>query len=186
MLPPLDNITAHKIKNNLTEQPEGRIIGMARGQQGTYRGRRFFGLLKPGLRLFSTLHRAVYRLSGGRIGGRLTLSAPILLLTTTGRRSGRARTVPLIYLRDGDTLVVVGSMGGSDTHPEWFLNLRAQPEARVDVDGQSTCVRAEEAHGAERAQLWPQLATLFPGFAAYQRATDRPIPVVILRPRDSQ
>ena len=146
-----------------------------------HRGRRYFGLLKHGLRLFSVAHTALYRLSGGRFGGGLTPTAPTLLLTTVGRKSGKARTVPLIYLTDGSALVVVGSMGGSATHPEWWLNLRAAPEAQVTVKGRTWRVRAEEARGAERERLWPRLVQIFPGFANYQRATSREIPVVILK-----
>ena len=145
-----------------------------------HRGRRYFGLLKLGLRLFSIAHTALYRLTGGRFVGRLTPTAPTLLLTTVGRKSGKARTVPLIYLADGVAHVVVGSMGGSATHPDWWLNLCTAPAAKVTVNGRTWRVRAEEARGAERDRLWVRLTQTFPGFANYQRATSREIPVVIL------
>ena len=154
---------------------------MAPRERGNSRGRHYFGLLRPGLRAFSTLHRIIYRLSGGRLGVRLTRTAPTLLLTTIGRKTGRSRTVPLIYLADGERLIVVGSMGGAATHPAWWRNLRAQPEAWVEVAGRRWAVRAEEARGDERERLWGRLLAIFPGFAAYQRATNRSIPVVILR-----
>ena len=146
-----------------------------------HRGRRYFGLLKRGLRLFSVAHTALYRLTDGRFVGRLTPTAPTLLLTTVGRKSGKARTVPLIYLADGAALVIVGSMGGAATHPEWWLNLRAEPEAQVTVGDHTWRVRAEETGGAERERLWSRLVQIFPGFASYRRATSREIPVVILR-----
>lgn len=151
-----------------------------------HRGRRYFGLLKRGLRLFSVAHTALYRLTGGRFVGRLTPTAPTLLLTTVGRKSGKARTVPLIYLAEGSTLVVVGSMGGSATHPEWWLNLRAAPEAQVTVGGRTWRVRAEEARGTERERLWARLVQIFPGFASYQRATSREIPVILLQRLDDK
>ncbi|HEY8596911.1 MAG TPA: nitroreductase family deazaflavin-dependent oxidoreductase [Thermomicrobiales bacterium] len=155
-------------------------MNRAERNNARHRGRRYFGLLKLGLRLFSVAHTALYRLTGGRFVGRLTPTAPTLLLTTVGRKSGKARTVPLIYLADGAAFVVVGSMGGSATHPQWWLNLRAQPEARVIVGGRIWRVRAEEARGAERERLWVRLVQIFPSFASYQRATSRAIPVVIL------
>lgn len=156
-------------------------MNQADGHTTRHRGRRYFGLLKPGLRLFSVAHTALYRLTDGRFVWRLTPTAPILLLTATGRKSGKARTVPLIYLADGTALVVVGSMGGAATHPEWWLNLRATPEAQVTVNGRTWRVRAEEARGAERERLWTRLVEIFPGFANYQRATSREIPVIILQ-----
>lgn len=149
--------------------------------RGKYRGRRYCGLLRLGLRAFSALHRACYRLSGGRLGRRLTRTAPTLLLTTIGRRSGRSRTVPLIFLADGERLIVAGSMGGSTTHPAWWHNLRDRPATWVEVAGRRWPVRAEDARGAECDRLWSRLVAIFPGFAAYQQATDRPIPVVILQ-----
>ncbi len=151
-----------------------------------HRGRRYFGLLKLGLRLFSVAHTALYRLTRGRFVGQLTPTAQTLLLTTIGRKSGRVRTVPLIYLADGAALVVVGSMGGSATHPEWWLNLRTEPEAQVTIGGRTWHVRAEEAHGPERERLWSRLVQIFPGFASYQRATSREIPVVILQRVDEE
>ena len=146
-----------------------------------HRGRRYFGLLKLGLRLFSVAHTALYRLTGGRFVGRLTPTAPTLLLTTIGRKSGKARTVPLIYLADGEAVVIVGSMGGAATHPDWWHNLRAEPIAQVTIGGRTRHVRAEEARGAERERLWSRLVEIFPSFTSYQRATSREIPVVILQ-----
>jgi deazaflavin-dependent oxidoreductase (nitroreductase family) len=153
---------------------------MANPARSNYRGRHYFGLLRLGLCAFSALHRACYRLSGGRLGRRITRTAPTLFLTTIGRKTGRSRTVPLIYLADGERWIVIGSMGGSATHPAWWLNLRDHPEAWVEVAGGRWPVRAEEVRGAERDQLWSRLVAIFPSFANYQRATDRPIPVVIL------
>lgn len=154
---------------------------MANPARSSYRGRRYCGLLRLGLRAFSALHRACNRLSGGRLGRRLTRTAPTLLLTTIGRKTGRPRTVPLIYLADGERLIVVSSMGGSATHPAWWRNLRDRPDAWVEVAGRRWPVRAADARGTERDQLWSRLVAIFPGFAAYQQATDRPIPVVILQ-----
>lgn len=121
--------------------------------RSNYCGRRYCGLRRLGLRAFSALHRACYRLSGGRLGRRLTRTAPTLLLTTIGRKTGRPRTMPLIYLADGERLIVVGSMGGSATHPAWWRNLRDRPDAWVEVAGQRWPGRAADARGAEREQL---------------------------------
>jgi deazaflavin-dependent oxidoreductase (nitroreductase family) len=147
-------------------------------------GRAFRGPFRLGLRAFGGLHIAAYRLSSGRIGGWLTPTAPILLLTTHGRRSGKERTTPLIYLVDGEDVVVVGSLGGSATAPAWWHNLRAQPTARVRVGRRRWAVRATEATGAERDRLWERLVAIFPRYAAYARATSRPIPVVVLTPTE--
>lgn len=130
-------------------------------------------------RVGSALHALLYRASGGRLGGKLG-RAPVLLLTTTGRRSGRPRTTPLTYLRHGDELVLVASFGGSDSHPEWYLNLRRRPEVEVQIGRERRRMLARTATPAERARLWPQVVEMYPGYARYQGRTSRPIPLVIL------
>ena len=128
------------------------------------------------------LHRQLYRLTGGRIGHR-TPQGPVLLLTTTGRKSGQLRTTPLLYLADGDDYVVVASNGGRPNTPAWWHNLRARPEAEVQVGPRRVPVVAELAGPDERARLWPRLTEFYEGWAHYQTLTDREIPVVVLRPR---
>ena len=123
------------------------------------------------------LHTRLYRLTGGRVGGMTNL-----LLTTTGRRSGEPRTVPLTYMADGERYVLVASNGGADRHPAWWGNLRHTPRATVQVGGTTLEVDAAEAGPEERARLWPRLKTMKPFYAMYEQLTDRRIPVVILRP----
>lgn len=130
----------------------------------------------------STLHTLLYRLTQGRIGRRL-VDNDMLLLTTTGRRTGNKHTVPLLYLRDGDDLIVIASWGGRDHHPEWYLNLLANPEADVQIDGHRSPVVAETADPERRAVLWPRVLAAYDGYRAYQSRTDREIPVVVLEPR---
>ena len=107
----------------------------------------------------------------------------MLLLHHVGRRSGEARVTPLIYLRDGEDLVVVGSMGGTPKDPAWVHNLRAAPDTEVEVGRERRAVRARVADAEERARLWPLLVEHYPAFANYQARTEREIPVVILSPR---
>ena len=126
-------------------------------------------------------HRALYRISGGRIGGSLQ-RMPVLLLTTIGRISGKPRTWPLGYLEDGENLVVIASAGGVASHPAWFLNLRDQPEVTVQVGNRVRRMRAEIAGPAERARWWRKIVDRYPFFADYQKRTDREIPVVRLLP----
>ena len=130
----------------------------------------------------SGVHTALYHLSGGRIGGRM-VGMPVLLLTTTGRKSGRSRTTPLLFLPQRDTFVVVGSNGGSDYVPAWWLNLRTNPAAEVEVGRMRTRVTAREASPGERAELWPEFTSRYSGYAKYAARTGREIPVVILEPR---
>jgi deazaflavin-dependent oxidoreductase (nitroreductase family) len=125
------------------------------------------------------LHRWVYRWSGGRIGGHLA-GMPVLLLTTRGRRSGRPHTTTLTYLPDGRAFVVIASNGGAPRHPDWFLNLRAHPEAQVEVGARRLSVQAREAEGPERDRLWALVVQRYGGYAVYQRRTRRRIPVVVL------
>jgi deazaflavin-dependent oxidoreductase (nitroreductase family) len=134
------------------------------------------------VRAFTTAHVGLFRLSGGRRFNRSPFGSPILLLTTTGRTSGRQRTVPVAYLRDGDDLLVIGSGGGADSHPAWVVNLRANPAAEVDLNGGRRRVRAMQTKGAERERLWAEVKTRYPSFARYERRTTRQIPVIRLRP----
>ena len=131
------------------------------------------------MRFMGILHRGVYRWSGGKIGGKLG-QLPILLLTTTGRKSGQPRTWPLGFIRDGERLIIVASAGGEPKHPAWYLNLRANARVVVRLGDETTTMHAETVIGAERARLWNRLTTVFPGFAEYQRKTTREIPVVAL------
>jgi F420H(2)-dependent quinone reductase len=103
-------------------------------------------------------------------------------LTTTGKRSGRSRTVTLYGFPDGDRVVVVGSRGGAARHPAWVHNLRAEPRATLKTGKQTHPVRAREAGGAERKRLWKLVTTAFPLYAAYQRGTERTIPLFVLEP----
>jgi deazaflavin-dependent oxidoreductase (nitroreductase family) len=126
--------------------------------------------------------RYLYRLSGGKIGG--IPGTQVLLLTTTGRRSGKPRTTPLIYIPDGQALVVVASFGGSDVHPAWFLNLEANPDVEVTIRREpSRRMRARRATPAESERLWPALTKIYSGYAKYREKTAREIPLVILENR---
>jgi len=127
------------------------------------------------------LHVLVYRLTGGRVGGRM-VGSQVLLLDHVGRRSGQRRTVPLLYLPDGDDLVIIASRGGSHQMPAWWLNLQADPETTVQVGSERRTVRAREAEGEERERLWTRAVEMYSDYAAYQTRTDRRIPVIVLSP----
>ena len=106
----------------------------------------------------------------------------VLILTTTGAKSGETRENPLAYTRTGDDYVVIASKGGAPTHPAWFHNLVANPEVKVEVLGETIPVRARVAEGEEHQRLYDAQASIMPGFAEYQRKTTRKIPVVVLEP----
>jgi F420H(2)-dependent quinone reductase len=131
---------------------------------------------------FTGLHAAAYRLSRGRIGGRF-MDAPVVLVESIGRRSGKRRTHPLMCGEDGDNLVIVASKGGIDAHPAWYLNLMANPETTAHWRGERRRVRAREAEGAERERLWEKMVGVYRPYASYQRRTERRIPIVVLEPR---
>jgi F420H(2)-dependent quinone reductase len=133
------------------------------------------------MKILGTLHRWLYRGSSGK-WGRTSFGSPILLLTTTGRRTGRPRTWPLTYLPEGERLIVIASNGGQPNHPAWYLNLRANPHVYVQLRDRTQAMIAQEAQGDERAQLWSRVVREYPAYEGYQRKTDREIPVVILRP----
>jgi F420H(2)-dependent quinone reductase len=134
-----------------------------------------------GLRWTGKLNVPLYRISGGRIGGRVG-KAPVLLLTTTGRRSGEPRTAPVVYLRDGENLVVIGSNAGHSRTPAWSLNLKADPDAQVEVGRRRRPVRARVAEGEERAGLWRRHNEQYSGFDEYEARTDRYIALFVLEP----
>ena len=135
----------------------------------------------PTVKRMSSLHRILYRMTRGVIGRRL-VDNDILLLTTRGRGTGREHTVPLLYLRDGDRLVVIASYGGRDRHPEWYLNLSAEPLVTVQIGGERGPFRARTATAVEREQWWPRVVSAYDDYAVYQSRTDRQIPVVMLEP----
>ena len=129
------------------------------------------------------LHRLAYQLTGGAIGGGSS-RMPILLLTTTGRKTGRPRTTPLLYVTDGENIVVVASNAGRPRHPLWWLNLEKNPEAEVQVRNKKRRVKAVEATGEERERLWRLVVGMYTEYEEFQKTANRQIPVAVLRPRD--
>ena len=150
------------------------------------------GLDRPGttraIKAMSSLHTRMYRVTGGRLGKHWRIFAavrkpvPVCLLTTTGRKSGRPRTVPLCYLREGGAIVLVASQGGLPTNPQWYYNLKADPSVQIEIGRQRLAYRARIADPEERARLWPKLVALYADYESYQSWTDREIPVVICEP----
>jgi deazaflavin-dependent oxidoreductase (nitroreductase family) len=120
-----------------------------------------------------------FRANHGRVGGGFE-GAPLVLLHTTGARTGEPRVNPTMYLPDGERYLVFASKAGADTNPDWYHNLKAHPEIQIEIGDQTLAVHAEEVFGPERDTLFERQATLFPGFAGYQRKTDRRIPVMAL------
>lgn len=128
-------------------------------------------------------HAAIYRATGGRVGGRLRGLPDLLLLDHVGARSGKRRTTPLVYMRDGDGLLIVASKGGHPSNPSWLHNLRAHPDTEVQIGRRRLPVRAREASAEERKRLWPEAADHNPHWARYRQRTKREIPLVLLEPR---
>jgi deazaflavin-dependent oxidoreductase (nitroreductase family) len=131
----------------------------------------------------SQLHVALYRASGGRVGGRFrNKTAPVLLLTTSGRKTGKQRTTPLLYVEEAGRYVVIASVGGAPRHPAWYLNLRDKAEATIEIGRRKLAVTAETASPEERPRLWALATEMYPTYDDYQAKTSREIPVVILTP----
>lgn len=133
------------------------------------------------INLGTRIDRWLIKFSDGRYNS--TLAWPCLLLTTKGAKSGKSRTVALVYINDGDNLTLIASKGGNLRHPSWYLNLRANPEVEVFLDGRSSAYIASDAEEQEQERLWTKAVELYSGYEKYQkRAGDRKIPVVVLRP----
>jgi F420H(2)-dependent quinone reductase len=127
------------------------------------------------------VHVGVYKLTGGRLGAKMPRAkGRMLLLDHVGAKSGKHRTIPLLYVTDGEDLVIVASKGGSHKHPSWFHNLMANPKTTVQVDSEKRDVVAREASDKERKRLWPTVVDAWNDYDSYQDRTDRKIPLVIL------
>ncbi len=134
------------------------------------------------LRAFGKLNVPIYRATRGRLMNKVG-GAPVMLLTSIGRRSGQPRTAPVLYLADGEHLVVISSNGGNNHAPAWSYNLRANPDAEVQIRGQRRKVRARVAEGEERADLWRRMNEQYAGFEDYDKTTSREIAVFVLEPQ---
>lgn len=129
------------------------------------------------------MHVIVYRATYGLVGHHFPGGPLMLLLDHVGARSGVKRTTPLVYVRDGPNVVLVASKGGHPHNPSWFHNLRANPDAAIQIGSRRLTVRARIADPPERARLWPKAIEVYPGYEGYQGRTAREIPLVILEPR---
>ena len=136
--------------------------------------------LESAAHLFGDEHVRSYLETNGELGYRWKEDAPIAILFTTGRTSGEQRTIPLIVCRDGDDVVLVASKGGAPEHPGWYRNLRANPEAEIQIMADRWRVRARDAEDEERERLWELMAEIWPHYDEYAARTDREIPVVVL------
>lgn len=140
-------------------------------------------IARPIIRVMSLANTWVYRLSGGKLGGRWMHGAPILLLTTTGRKSGQKRTAPLLYLEDGPRVILVGSQGGMARDPLWVRNIDANPDVEIEIGSRRRAMRARRGSAVEKSHYWPELCKMYPDYADYQARTTRDIPILILDPR---
>src|SRR5438132_133697 len=133
-------------------------------------------------RLVTGIHRAVFTASGGRVGGRV-MRMPVVMLTTTGRKSGKRRTTMLTSpVQEDGRVVLVASYGGDDRNPAWFLNLSDNPEVELTMAGRTQAMKARVASAEEKAELWPRVVEAYKGYGQYQERTERQIPLVILEP----
>jgi deazaflavin-dependent oxidoreductase (nitroreductase family) len=134
------------------------------------------------MKWMSRANTLLYKKTGGRIGGKLLQGAPVALLTTIGRKTGEPRVSPLLYLREGNRIVLVASKAGTANNPMWYLNLKADPKVSVQIKNEVLQLTARDATAAEREQYWPRLVAMYSSFDDYQSWTDRVIPVVICDP----
>lgn len=133
------------------------------------------------MHVLTRVHVAIYRLTGGRLGGKLK-GVEVLLLDHVGRKSGKRYSTPLLYMRDGENVVIVASKGGNPRHPAWWLNIRDAGRAEIEIGRKKTPVTVTQATAEEKEQLWPKLVAIWPDYQTYQDSTEREIPVAILTP----
>jgi deazaflavin-dependent oxidoreductase (nitroreductase family) len=136
--------------------------------------------MKAFMRLFIAIHVGLYRLTGGKMGGSMR-GSKVLLLTTTGRKSGKQFTVPLGFTEQAGSYTIVASNGGQPTNPGWYLNLKSKPQATVQIADKTIAASAEILTGEARDQAWTQFVAAMPSYANYQKKAARTIPVVVLR-----
>lgn len=134
------------------------------------------------IKWMSRIQTWLYKRTAGRLGGKFLQGAPVALLTTTGRKTGQPRVSPLLYLREGNRVVLIASKGGASNNPMWYLNLKANPEVSVQIRDEVLHLNARDATDEERAHYWPKMARMYTSFDDYQSWTDRVIPVVICDP----
>lgn len=137
--------------------------------------------LRLAMKYFARAHIWAYRRTNGRVGAKL-LWFPAALVTTTGRKSGRPRTTPTLYLGDGDRVILPASFGGRDADPGWYRNLKSNPEVHVQIRGDHLDLTARDATDDERNRYWPKLIRMYPPYRGYREAADRKIPLVICEP----
>jgi F420H(2)-dependent quinone reductase len=145
---------------------------------GTFRNSRPLALA---MKYFARAHIWAYRRTNGRVGARL-LWFPAALVTTTGRKTGRQRTTPTLYLGDGDRVVLPASFGGRDGNPGWYRNLKSNPEVHLQIRGEHLDLTARDATDEERKRYWPKLIRMYPPYRGYREAADRKIPLVVCEP----
>ena len=133
------------------------------------------------MKMIGTIHTSLYKMSGGRLTRKMR-GSEVVLLTTTGRKSGKQHTTPLFGLGDGDNWTLIASQGGHPEHPNWYLNLHENPEVELQVGSKTMRMRAETAVGGERDRLWSKMGLMYDGYNDYQKLTQRVIPVVVLKP----
>ena len=136
-------------------------------------------------RAITSAHVCLYRLTRGRVGGRLA-GSDVLLLTTVGRKSAKLRTLPLLTLETDQGWAIVASYAGSDRHPSWYLNLRDEPAVEIHIGGRQLACIAETTESARHAELWPRFVDAYPDYALYQERTERPIPIIEVIPIEEQ
>ncbi len=142
---------------------------------GTIRNSRLLALL---MKYFARAHIWVYRRTNGRLGARL-LWFPAALITTTGRKTGKQRTTPTLYLQDGDRVILPASFGGRDASPGWYRNLKSDPKVHIQIRGEHRDLIARDANDAERKLYWRKLIRIYPPYRGYRKAADRVIPLVV-------
>ena len=134
------------------------------------------------MRFANSIHVALYRISGGKVANKIA-NIPVLLITTYGRKTGKPRTHPVVYLRDGHDYLVSASMGGMDATPAWDFNLKNRPDIKIKIGNQSLNVRAVIVNGEERNRLYEKFKAASPNFSKYEKSTSRLIPVIRLIPQ---